>query len=98
MSGNERAKLVGDLQQQRTGKSVFEIGRDEAVDMGEVVPDRALQQEPPQCVKRLRREQIVDGDRPLLLELRGQRRRASARSLTAPPATSGAARRWIGVL
>src|SRR5262249_58081418 len=42
------AQLVRDLQQQRTGESVFEIGRDEAVDMGEVVPDRALQQEPSQ--------------------------------------------------
>ena len=47
-SGNALPEFVRDLQQQRAGEPVFEIGRDEAVDMGEVVPDRALQQEPPQ--------------------------------------------------
>jgi hypothetical protein len=44
--GKRTPQLIGDLQDQRAGESVFEIGRDEAGDMGEVVPDRALQQEP----------------------------------------------------
>ena len=44
--GEGLAQLVRDLQEQRTGQPVFEIGGDEPIDMGEVVPDRALQQEP----------------------------------------------------
>ena len=38
------ANLVGDLKQQRAGEAILEIGRDEAADMAEVVPDRAFEQ------------------------------------------------------
>ena len=57
------AKLVGDLQQQRAGQAVLEIGRDEAADVTEVVPDRALAQIALQRGERARREQVVEIDR-----------------------------------
>src|SRR3954447_8782730 len=58
-----RAKLVRDLQQQRAGEAVLEIGRDEAADVTEVVPDRALAQIALQRGERARREQVVESDR-----------------------------------
>src|SRR3954447_5892234 len=58
-----RAKLVRDLQQQRAGQAVLEIGRDEAADVTEVVPDRALAQVALQRGERARREQVVESDR-----------------------------------
>src|SRR5262249_41884082 len=67
------AQFVGDLQEQRTGEAVLEIRRDEAADMGEVVPDRAPGQGPPQPVERLWRPRSVDGNGPLPVELRRQR-------------------------
>ena len=51
--GKRAPEFVRDLQKQRTGEPIFQIGRNETVDMGEVVPDRALQQEPPQRGERL---------------------------------------------
>src|SRR5436853_5701906 len=55
-AGKRAPQLVRDLQQQRTREPILEIGGDEALDMGEIVPDRALQQEPPQRIQRRRRE------------------------------------------
>src|SRR4051794_16764378 len=58
-----RAQLVRDLQQQRAGEAVLEIRRDEAADVTEVVPDRALAQIALQRGERARREQVVESDR-----------------------------------
>jgi hypothetical protein len=46
--GKGAAQIVGDLQEQRAGQPIFEIRRDETIDIEEVVPDRALQQKAPQ--------------------------------------------------
>ena len=79
MLGKRARELVGDLQQQRAGKPVFEIGRDEPVDMGEVVPDRALQQNRRNACSAGGVSRSSTADRaPLLLELRGQRGRDPA--------------------
>ena len=64
------ADFVGDLQDQRAGETVLEIGRDEAADMAEVMPDRAFEQKRFQPLQRFGREQIVEINRsgPALAE------------------------------
>ncbi len=57
------ANLVGDLQQQRAGEAILEIGRDEAADVAEVVPDRAFEQMAFQRGEGRRRQQVVEPDR-----------------------------------
>src|SRR5579871_6127807 len=65
-------QFVGDLQKERAGEAVFQIGGDKTRDMGEVVPDRALQQKAMQRVERGLREESVDEDRALRSELCGE--------------------------
>ena len=73
------ANLVGDLKQQRTGEAILEIGRDEAADMAEVVPDRALQQIAFQSEECRRREQVVEPHRAGLLLLESLHQRVAVR-------------------
>src|SRR5262249_16421524 len=58
--------------QQRTGETILEIGRDEAADVIEIVPDRALEQILLQRRKRSWAEQVIEADGASVVELVGK--------------------------
>src|SRR3954463_4997003 len=85
------ANLVDDLEQQWTGQTIFEVGRHEAADVVEIVPDRAVEQVLFQRRERRRAEQVIDADGAPAMELIDERVTIGALAQRAPRQLRGAA-------